>query len=141
MRGLLADVNVQGHLGYLRHALEAVDLWNVLVELKLSLVTFGDLHLAPDLDDRRLWNQCQRDGWVLFTDNRNNDGADSLQATLADSWKIGNLPVVTLSDKGKFERDRDYAKRLATDIAELLFDIVDGQYRDQPRVFVPFKAK
>jgi hypothetical protein len=140
MRGLLADVNVQGHLPYLRHLLEVLGLWIVLVELNIGLVTFRDLQLPLDLDDRRLWNRCQQDGWVLFTENRNNDGPDSLQATLTDSWQLGHLPVLTLSNKGKFERDRSYAERLATDVAEHLFGISLGQYRDQPRIYVPLKG-
>ena len=59
MRGLLADVNVQGHLPYLRLLLDALDLWTVLAELKLDLVTFPDLNVPRGLDDRSLWNRCQ----------------------------------------------------------------------------------
>ncbi|HWG41803.1 MAG TPA: hypothetical protein VN688_03385 [Gemmataceae bacterium] len=137
MPGLLADVNIQGHLPYLHHLLEALDLWTVLAELKLTLVTFPDLNLPRDLDDRSLWNRCQQDGWVLFTENRNHDGPDSLQATLMDSWQPGCLPVLTLSNKGKFEHSRSYAEGVATDVAELLFDIAHGQSRDQSRIYVP----
>ena len=137
MQGLLADVNVQGHLPYLHHLLEALGLWTVLMELNLRLVTFRDLQLPRDLDDRLLWNHCQHDGWVLFTENRNHDGPDSLQATLMDSWRTGDLPVSTLSNKGRFEHDRQYANRLATDVAELLFGITQEQYLDRPRILVP----
>jgi hypothetical protein len=137
MRGLLADVNVQGHLPYLRYLLEALDLWAVLAELNLQLVAFPDLRLPRDLDDRALWNFCQQEGWVLSTENRNHDGPDSLQATLMDSWQSGHLPVLTLSDKGKFEHKREYAERVATDIAELLFGIGHEQYRDRDRIYVP----
>jgi len=141
MRGLLADVNVQGHLPHLRHLLEALDLWAILVELSLRFVTFPELQLPRDLDDRSLWNRCQQEGWVLFSENRNDDGPNSLQATLADSWQIGCLPVLTLSDKGKFEHDRAYANRVATDIADLLFGIAqEGQYCDQARIWVPLPA-
>ena len=73
----------------------------------------------------------------MFTENRNDDGPDSLEATLKDSWRNGLLPVLTLSNKGKFERDRDYAERVATDVAELLYGIGNEQYRDQPRLYVP----
>lgn len=86
MRGLLADVNVQGHLPYLRRLLETLDLWSLLAELRLEFVTFPDLHLPRNLDDRSLWNRCQQDGWVLLTENRNEEDENSLQATLADSW-------------------------------------------------------
>jgi hypothetical protein len=137
MRGLLADVNVQGHLGYLRHLLVALDLWPVLLKLCLEFATFADLDLPPDLHDRSLWNRCQLDGWVLLTENRNRDGEESLQATLTDSWELGHLPVLMLSNKLRFEHDPGYAGRVATDIAELLFGIALEQYRDQPRIWVP----
>lgn len=75
---------------------------------------------------------------MLFTENRNADGPDSLDATLADSWRTGHLPVLTLANKGKFYHSREYAERVASDVAELLLGIaVDGQYRDQPRIYVP----
>jgi hypothetical protein len=137
MRALLADVNVQGHLSYLRRLLETLDLWPVLAELRLDLVTFPDLHLPRDLDDRSLWNRCQQDGWVLFTDNRNHDGPDSPEATLTDSWRNGHLPVLMLSNKGRFEHSRRYAELVALDVAELLFGMAQKEYLDQPRIFVP----
>ena len=138
MQGLLADVNVEGHLQYLRRLLESRDLWTILAEFNLHLVTFGDLQFPRDLDDRTLWNRCQQDGWVLFTENRNDDGPDSLVATLSDSWRTGDLPVLTLSNKAKFEHDRGYAERVAETVADLLFGIAaEEQYRDQSRIFVP----
>jgi hypothetical protein len=69
------------HFGYLRQRLQALDLWSVLAASNLSFATFAEIHLAADIDDRSLWNHCQRDGWVLFTENRNDDGPDSLHAT------------------------------------------------------------
>jgi hypothetical protein len=137
MRGLLADVNVQGHLPYLGQLLEALHLRTILAELKLDLVTFADLELPRNLDDRSLWHRCQLDGWVLFTENRNDDGPDSLHATLTDSWRTGHLPVLTLSNKAKFEHSRGYAERVAIDVAELLFGIALGEYRDRARIYVP----
>lgn len=139
MQGLLADVNVQGHLPYLRQRLASLDLLTVLDALDLRLVTFRDLQIPRNLDDRSLWNLCQRDGWVLFTDNRNDDGPDSLQATLDDSWNDGHLPVLTLSSKRRFEEDRGYSDRVATDVAEVLFGIEQKQYLDQPRIYVPIR--
>jgi hypothetical protein len=140
VQGLLADVNVQGHILYLCHLLRALDLWTVLVERNLRLVTFRDLGLRPDLDDRPLWHRCQQDGWVLFTENRNQDGPDSLHSTLTDSWRNGHLPVLTLANKSRFERDRAYAELVATDIAELLFGIEQREYLDQARIYVPIRS-
>jgi hypothetical protein len=137
MRGLLADVNVQGHLPYLHQLLVNSDLWPVLAELGLRLVTFRDLGLPRNLTDRALWHTCQQDGWALFTENRNDDGPDSLHSTLTDSWQSGQVPVLTLANKARFENSPEYAIRVAKDVAELLFGIYGQEYRDQPRIFVP----
>jgi hypothetical protein len=140
MQGLLADANVQGHLPYLQNLLKALALWPLLTQLNLRVARFPDVNLAPELDDRSLWNFCQNEGWVLFTDNRNHDGPDSLGATLADSWREGLLPVLTLSNKGRFEHDRGFAERVASDVAEILFGIAEGQdYRDRARIYVPLQ--
>ncbi len=141
MQGLLADVNVEGHLEVLQRVLEALGLWVVLVEVDVRFLTFADVQLPRDLDDRSLWNRCQAEGWVLFTENRNEDDADSLEATLRDSWKPNHLPVLTLANKRRFLADRAYAERVGTDVAELLFGITQEQYRDQPRIYVPLSAR
>jgi hypothetical protein len=73
----------------------------------------------------------------LFTDNRNHDGPNSLEATLSSSWRVGHLPLLTLANKTKFEHRREYAERVASDVAELLFGITREGYRDQPRIYVP----
>ena len=137
MRGLLADVNVQGHLPYLRRLIAVIDLWEVLAAEAIEFAEFAHVHLSQELDDRAIWNFCQAEGWVLLTDNRNEEGANSLQATLGDSWRPGHLPIVTISDREKFVRMPEYATRVATQIADVLYGVVQGEYRDRPRIFVP----
>ena len=102
-------------------------------------LTFSGLRLPPGLDGTcaALWQFCQEEEWVLFTENRNEDGPDSLQATLTERWRPGGLPVLTLANKARLERDREYGERVATEIAELLFGLSQGDYRDQPRIYVP----
>ena len=137
MQGLLADVNVQGHLANVRILLQKGGLMPLLSERGLRLVTFPELDLHPGLDDRSLWNFCQEQGWVLFTENRNHDGPDSLYGTLADSWKDGCLPVLTLANKRRFEHEGDYAAFVANEVGEIVFDVANGLCRDQPRIYVP----
>jgi hypothetical protein len=139
MRGLLADINIQGHLVYLRQLLEARGLSPLLAASGLDLVTFPDIGLTSNLDDRTLWHCCQEQGWVLFTENRNHDLPDSLNATLADAWRPGHLPVLTLAKKRRFQYNPAYAARVADSVAELLLDILHEQYRDQPRIYVPHR--
>ncbi len=137
MHGLLADVNVQGHLPYLRRLMEGQGLLEILTELGISLAIFPDLGLDRDIDDRTLWRFCQEKGWVLFTENRNHDDDDSLNAVIQDSWRDGHLPVLTLANKGRFENNETYATRVARDVAELLFVAFVDEIRNQPRIFVP----
>lgn len=137
MPGLLADVNVQGHLPYLRRLIEGLDLLGLLAEAGLTLVTFRDLGLDRRLDDRSLWNYCQANGWVLFTDNRNHEDENSLEATIRDSWREGHLPILTLANKGRFENSASYATQVAENVVELLIAAFCFQIRDQPRIFVP----
>lgn len=137
MRGLLADSNVQGHMVHIQQLLEQLDLWPVFIELKIVFATFADLGLPLDLDDRTLWQRCQEGGWVLFTENRNHEDADSLEATLRDSWQPGHLPVLTLASKHKFQSQAEYARKVARDVANQLFDLQMGKINQQPRIYVP----
>ncbi len=137
MRGMLADVNIQGHLPYIRRLLEQLGLWEILAGIPLAFVTFADLGLDRGVDDRTLWNHCQRNLWVLLTDNRNHEDENSLEATLADSWHVGHLPVLTLANIGRFENSRSYAEQVAAEIAEILYGVALEEYRDQPRIYVP----
>jgi hypothetical protein len=140
-RGLLADNNLEGYVPYLRRLVGKLGLWDVIKDLELDFKTFSDLEIERDLDDRTLWEYCQAERYVLITDNRNKNGTDSLEATLQDSWREGHLPVITLASKDDFEHNPDYARRVASDVAEILFGIVEEQMHcDRPRIWVPFPA-
>jgi hypothetical protein len=137
MPGLLADVNVQGHLPYLVRLIKEIGLLDLLTDVDITFETFPDRGLDPHLKDRALWNYCQASGLVLFTDNRNHEDEDSLNATIQDSWQEGHLPVLTLANKGRFENSPSYARRVANDVANLLFSILHENVRNQPRIVVP----
>jgi hypothetical protein len=137
MPGLLADVNVQGHLPYLKQLIEGVGLLEILAEFQITFVTFPELGLDPRMNDRELWRFCQANDFVLFTENRNHEDENSLSATIQDSWREGYLPVLTLANKGKFENSASYAASVAEDVAELLFSIFVERVLDQPRIFIP----
>ena len=81
MPGLLADVNVQGHIPYLQRLIENLGLLDVVTGLGLTLATFPVLGLDRQTDDRTLWHFCQANGWVLFTDNRNHEDENSRSAS------------------------------------------------------------
>jgi hypothetical protein len=136
--GLLADVNLRGHLPYLERKIADLGLLNLLrKDLGLDFLTFAKLGLQPNLDDRSLWLFCQEHEWVLITDNRNQEDEDSLQATLTDLWFEGKLPVLTLASKRTFETSSRYALIVAEEVAEILFATFQENVRDQARIFVP----
>lgn len=138
MNGVLADVNVQGHLPYLTQRLRSLAEWEIVnQEPHLAFVTFRDLGLNPRMEDRALWEYCQANGWVLFTEDRNKDGPNSIESALNDSWRTGCLPVLTLANKDRFERSSEYADRVAKALAEILFDIRYYKICDQPRIYLP----
>ncbi len=137
MPGLLADVNVQGHLPYLKRLMDGLGLLPILNEMGITLATFPDCGLDRHLHDRDLWNYCQANAWVLLTDNRNHEDENSLNAVIQDSWHEGHFPVLTLANKGKFEHSEIYASRVAEDVAELLVSIFHDRVRNVPRIFVP----
>jgi len=112
-------------------------LLDVLAELGLTLATFPDLGLDRHRDDRALWGYCQANGLVLFTDNRNHEDENSLEATIQDSWRDGCLPVITLANKGKFENSENYATKVAEQMADILVSVFQDGIRNQPRIFVP----
>lgn len=64
MNGMLADINIQGHLPYVRRLLVQSGLMPLLDDTNLRLVTFPELGLDRRIDDRPLWNVCQQgDGY------------------------------------------------------------------------------
>jgi hypothetical protein len=137
VRGLLADANVEGDVQRLRWILERLGLWAVMAETGCAFQGLAELNIARNINDRSLWQYCQQEGWVLFTDNRNNAGGNSLQATIGDSWRPGCLPVLTIANRKKLASDGEYAQQVAITVAEILFGIPEGDYRDEPRIFVP----
>jgi hypothetical protein len=76
---------------YRRSALTALG-WVEMLDLKL--VTFADVGLSDDSSDRAVWRQARQLGMILLTDNRNNDGPDSLEQTLRDGRTDQSLPVL-----------------------------------------------
>jgi hypothetical protein len=70
-------------------------VWEVL---HLTPVSLADLILQSDASDREVWEACQRVQLVLLTANRNDDGPESLEATLQQHNMPASLPVFPLAN-------------------------------------------
>lgn len=109
---LLADVNIEGHVRRLVARMQA-EPWREFWEyLELSLMTFHDVGLAPTDPDSLVWQRCQERQLFLLTNNRNDDGPDSLEATIRTRNDPICLPVFTIGDADEILRSRDYAEEV-----------------------------
>lgn len=135
MRGIVADVNIEGHVdrlvAFIRTS-EWADYWNHLELVHATLAELGLRDTAPDVD---VWRSCQREALVLITANRNNDGPDSLEATIRAENTLDSLPVLTLGDAEEVLHNREYAERVVESLMEYLYDI--DRYRGAGRLYLP----
>ena len=122
----MADENLGGQLRHLRERFAQFGLLPHVGAAGLRFEPFAALGLPVGTDDRTVRRRCQAEGWALWTDNRNLDGPDSLEATLRAEWRPGLLPVLTLGNKDRFDRDPAYVERVAWDVAEGLIDLAGG---------------
>jgi hypothetical protein len=125
MRGILADINVEGILTVLVH-IWLSDIWREFWhDLGLSIQDFDSLGLPFDSTDKVVWRTCQVQRLVLITGNRNADEPDSLELVIRTENKADSLPVVTLANSERILNDRLYAEKTAEKLLDYLTRIDD----------------
>ncbi len=135
MRGILADINIEGimvHLGRIWLSATWREIW---FDLDLSIESFESLGLRPDSPDAAIWRTCQQQALVLITANRNADGPESLEMVIRGGNQSDSLPVITLGDARRILRERPYAEKAAERILDYLMRI--DQVRGAGRLYVP----
>lgn len=136
VRAILGDNNLQGQLRIILATIEKDETWlEIWQSLNLSLLTFGDLGLMPDLSDALLWQTCQQQQIVLVTANRNAEGADSLEATLRTRNTADSLPVFTVADATRLMYSHDYVQRVVAQLLDYLMNI--DNFRGTGRLYLP----
>jgi hypothetical protein len=135
VKGILSDVNIQGHVFILVQILTSKDWKGLWEPLNLPLFSFQELNLAPDIGDDSLWEICQKEELVLITGNRNQDGPTSLEAAIRASNTLDSLPVLTIGTSKKVYSDRTYAEKAAAKMVEYLMEI--DSYRGTGRLYIP----
>ena len=135
MAGIMADHNLEGHFVVLL-PLWTSDAWLMLWEsLELEVESFARLGMPYNTSDRELWQVCQQREIVLLTANRNDEGPNSLEATIRDLNTLTSLPVLTIADPELVLTSQDYAERVAIQVLEYLMDL--DNFRGTGRLFVP----
>ncbi|MCI0465079.1 MAG: hypothetical protein L0Z62_49795 [Gemmataceae bacterium] len=135
MKGILGDINVQGHMELLRQSWESAAWQDVWARLALPLHTFAELGLPADESDAVVWRYCQQHQLVLLTANRNDDGPDSLESAIRDGNTPTSLPVFTMADADRVRHSSAYAEQVAVKLLEYFLDI--DKLRGTGRMYVP----
>jgi hypothetical protein len=135
MLRLMSDNDVRGQVSRLMDICQLAPWDEMWRDLGCVLVTFGTVHLADDATDATVWQTCQDNEILLITGNRNAEGPESLEMTIRQRNKADCLPVLTLADPDRIQRERAYAESVVERLFDVLID-VDG-LRGTGRLFLP----
>ena len=135
MKGLLADVNDGKQVRVLLMLLQEEPRAEFWKHLGLIVPTFADLGLHPRSTDLDVWCKCQAEELLLITANRNDDGPDSLEATIRTYTTPQSLPVFTLADANRILNERSYAELVADRLLEYLYDM--DHLKGSGRLYLP----
>jgi hypothetical protein len=130
---LVPDVNAEGHFYVMVNFLKS-DEWRYLWdELRITVSTFTDLGLKPDSTDLEVWHRTQEVGAILVTANRNYKTSDSLEAAIRLHNHVAAMPIITLSDSRR--RDRQYYENAAIKMLDHLINL--DLVRGAGRIYIP----
>jgi hypothetical protein len=121
--GILADHNLEGHVRRMVARMQQPPWQEFWDGLGIGAFSLADLGLASNTSDADVWRVCQSRGLVLITGNRNNDGPDSLDATIRSEGTPDSLPVMTVAEPLTLRDSREYAERVIERLLEYLTSI------------------
>jgi len=128
----LIDHNLKGHSLVFFGAI-ASQGWIDIVSIRF--VTFSEINLSADSNDRTVWRLAQKNEMILLTANRSMKGKDSLEQVMREENTSTSLPVITISNADRLLNDYDYRNRCVEKLIEIVLDI--DNYRGAKRIFIP----
>ncbi|MBE9062605.1 ACP S-malonyltransferase [cf. Phormidesmis sp. LEGE 11477] len=128
----LIDHNLKGHALVFFGAI-ASQGWLDIVPIQF--VTFDELDLPTDSDDRVVWCLAQKNQMVLLTANRSMKGKDSLEQVMREENVAESLPVVTIGNADRLLSDPEYRGRCVESLVEIALSL--DSYCGARRVFIP----
>ncbi len=135
----LIDHNLKGHALVFFGAIPlegfAIASQGWLDTISIQFVTFAEINLSIDSDDRTVWRLAQENQMILLTANRSMKGKDSLEQVMREENKAESLPVITVSNADRLLNDSEYRGRCVESLVEIVLDI--GIYRGARRIFIP----
>lgn len=128
----LIDHNLRGHAVLLSGSILSGG-W--LDWVSIRFITFDEMKLPVNSDDRLVWQLAQSNQMILLTANRSMKGENSLEQVMREEITPASLPVITIGNADRLLNDPGYRERCATRLVEIVLDI-DG-YRGVSRLFIP----
>ena len=128
----LIDHNLKGHALVLFGAIGSQG-WLDIVPIRF--VTFAEMDLSIDSNDRVVWRLAQENQMILLTANRSMKGKDSLEQVIREENTSASLPVVTISNADRLLNDSEYRGRCVESLIEIVLDV--DSYRGVRRIFIP----
>ncbi len=101
----------------------------------IRFITFDEMKLPINSDDRVVWQLAQSNQMILLTANRSMKGENSLEQVMREEITPASLPVVTIGNADRLLNDPEYREHCVTRLVEIVLDI-DG-YRGVSRLFIP----
>lgn len=135
MPAIMADHDIEGQMQVLLRLLTSAEWHTLWTELAVRVESFASLCIPTNIPDVTLWPLCQTQQIILITGNRNEEGPDSLEATLQASNTPTSLPVLTLSEPQRMLSSRAYARRVVERLVEYLIDVAN--LRGTGRLYLP----
>ena len=119
---------------------QGVLLWSIMENegwlklMDIPMVTFADIGMPIDAPDHKIWHFAQQHQLILLTENRNNEGEDSLEQTIREENTPSSLPVLTIGLPDRM-RENNYRKQCAERIVDIVLDIEN--YLGIGRIYIP----
>ena len=128
----LVDHNLRGHAVLLSGSILSGG-W--LDWVFIRFITFDEMGLPINSDDRVVWQLAQSNQMILLTANRSMKGENSLEQVMREEITSTSLPVITIGDADRLLNDSQYRQRCAIRLVEIVLDI--NTYMGVSRLFIP----
>jgi hypothetical protein len=128
----LVDHNLKGHAVLLSGSIVSSG-W--LDWVLIRFITFDEVSLPIDSDDRVVWRLAQENQMILLTANRSMKGKDSLEQVMREENTSNSLPVITVGNADRLMNDSEYRELCVERLIEIVLNI--NAYMGVNRLFIP----
>jgi hypothetical protein len=128
----LVDHNLKGHALVFFGAIASQGWLDII---PIQFVTFAEINLPIDSDDRVVWRLAQKNQMILLTANRSMKGKNSLEQVMREENTSESLPVITISNADRLLNESEYRNRCVEKLVEIALDV--DNYRGAKRIFLP----